>query len=572
MSAQPLEQDNIERYDRQIRLWGQHGQNRCSNARVCLINADSLGTEVLRGLCLAGIGAFTILDSHKLAQEDVGCLFLPQNCTGKLRAEAVRQMLIDINDEVGGEIHPLETYLPHFTETKLDSDVPGDFTIHSEFWQQFSCVVASGFLYIDQLNRLSKICWSTKTPLIVCKSVGFFGLMTSQIKEHLVIETHPDNVLPDFSLDKPFPDLKQYFDSIDIESDSELDKIGRYPYVVILYKYLKKWQIDGDHKADQLPASLGQKQELRRMIDDGRKKLCRRKAAIGEPTEQVVDSSILFENFLEASKAVNSCMRAASTSIPSSVSAIFNHPKIYQRGAAQSESRFWLVIKALKDFVFDENFGKLPVSGFIPDMTSSSEEYLRLQTIYSKKARQDIDSVFELAQSYLNSSSNSPGSSLFDETKLICKNIRDLQLVTTAPIYDGYDLKFHNPKEDEEEDEFVTLGLCLKALDLFFSTYGRQPGCQDDHMETDVNKLKDCVKQLLGKTANRLKTLDQNLYEICRYGGIELHATSAFLGGCIAQEVIKIVTNQYVPVDDTLVYNARIASTRAFRLTEIFTK
>lgn len=571
MSSQALEQDNTERYDRQIRLWGRHGQNKCSNAKVCLINVDSLGTEILRGLCLAGIGAFTILDSHKLAPEDVGCIFLPQDSVGRPRAEAVRQMLIDINDEVSGDIYPLETYLPHVTETKLDSSESEELSNHSEFWQQFNCVVASGNLYIDQLSRLSKICWFTKTPLIVCKSIGFFGTMTCQIIEHLIIETHPDNVLPDFSLDKPFSNLKQYFDSIDIDGDSELDKIGRYPYLVIVYKYLIRWQHANNYPADRLPTSHTEKRTLKSMIEEGRKNLCRRREALSDSSEPI-NSEILYENFLEASKAVNSCLSVSDYNLPASVSSIFNHPKICNHSPAQGESRFWLVIRALKDFVSIKNEGRLPVSGLIPDMTSSSQEYLRLQTIYAKKARQDVDSVFELAQNYLNTSSNSPGSSLFDETKLICKNIRDLQLVTTAPIHQEYDLKSYNLKEEEEEDEFVSIYLCFKALDLFFSTYGRSPGCQDDHVETDVNKLKDCMKQLIGKTSNRLKVLDQNLYEICRYGGIQLHATSAFLGGCIAQEVIKIVTNQYVPVDNTLVYNATNASTRVFKLSDVFTK
>ena len=41
-----------------------------------------------------------------------------------------------------------------------------------------------------------------------------------------------------------------------------------------------------------------------------------------------------------------------------------------------------------------------------------------------------------------------------------------------------------------------------------------------------------------------------------RYGGCELHAVASILGGCAAQEAIKVLTKQYVPVDNLFVFNA----------------
>ena len=41
----------------------------------------------------------------------------------------------------------------------------------------------------------------------------------------------------------------------------------------------------------------------------------------------------------------------------------------------------------------------------------------------------------------------------------------------------------------------------------------------------------------------------------CRYGGAELHTVAAFLGGIASQEIIKIITEQYVPLNNTLVLN-----------------
>lgn len=43
--------------------------------------------------------------------------------------------------------------------------------------------------------------------------------------------------------------------------------------------------------------------------------------------------------------------------------------------------------------------------------------------------------------------------------------------------------------------------------------------------------------------------------EITRYGGCELHNISAMIGGIASQEAVKIITHQYVPLNNTYIYN-----------------
>lgn len=38
-------------------------------------------------------------------------------------------------------------------------------------------------------------------------------------------------------------------------------------------------------------------------------------------------------------------------------------------------------------------------------------------------------------------------------------------------------------------------------------------------------------------------------------------------GGCAAQEVIKIITKQYVPLDNTFIYNAMQSTSSSFKMT-----
>jgi NEDD8-activating enzyme E1 regulatory subunit len=56
------------------------------------------------------------------------------------------------------------------------------------------------------------------------------------------------------------------------------------------------------------------------------------------------------------------------------------------------------------------------------------------------------------------------------------------------------------------------------------------------------------------------------LEELCRYGASELHSIAAFIGGCCAQEAIKLITHQYVPIEHVLMYNGIRQSTSSLQL------
>lgn len=54
--------------------------------------------------------------------------------------------------------------------------------------------------------------------------------------------------------------------------------------------------------------------------------------------------------------------------------------------------------------------------------------------------------------------------------------------------------------------------------------------------------------------------------EVARAGGGELHNTSALTGGIVAQEIIKIITKQYVPVDNTCIFDGISSRCQVLRL------
>jgi amyloid beta precursor protein binding protein 1 len=54
--------------------------------------------------------------------------------------------------------------------------------------------------------------------------------------------------------------------------------------------------------------------------------------------------------------------------------------------------------------------------------------------------------------------------------------------------------------------------------------------------------------------------------EVARAGGGELHNIAALTGGMVAQEMIKIITKQYVPIDNTCVFDGVASRCQVLRL------
>jgi len=53
----------IDKYDRQIRLWGKKGQQKLTLSKVALLGADGAGIEALKNLVLPGVGRIDIWDN-----------------------------------------------------------------------------------------------------------------------------------------------------------------------------------------------------------------------------------------------------------------------------------------------------------------------------------------------------------------------------------------------------------------------------------------------------------------------------------------------------------------------------
>jgi amyloid beta precursor protein binding protein 1 len=60
--------------------------------------------------------------------------------------------------------------------------------------------------------------------------------------------------------------------------------------------------------------------------------------------------------------------------------------------------------------------------------------------------------------------------------------------------------------------------------------------------------------------------LTQVAQELSRAAGGELHNISAVIGGMVAQEIIKIITKQYIPIDNTCIFDGIESRCQVLRL------
>lgn len=91
----------------------------------------------------------------------------------------------------------------------------------------------------------------------------------------------------------------------------------------------------------------------------------------------------------------------------------------------------------------------------------------------------------------------------------------------------------------------MPLSLIPIFLSLFVTSHNPQAS-SDEILKTIGNIIPDVVQNERVINAAR---------EVAHAGGAELHNTSALTGGMVAQEMIKIITKQYIPIDNTCIFD-----------------
>ncbi|XP_065176747.1 NEDD8-activating enzyme E1 regulatory subunit-like [Sycon ciliatum] len=521
--------DKSQKYDRQLRLWGDHGQKALESSHVCLVNASSVGTEVLKSLVLPGLGKFSIVDENRVSGADAGCnFFLPASEIGKSRAEVACKYLCEMNEDVEGSAVELST------ENLLAKDV--------DYFKQFSCVIATHLPERD-LVRLSEACWRSNVPLLIVQCCGFVAYVRLQVAEHCVVEARPDNAPEDLRLDRPFPALTEFLHTQNL-STMDRKTHSHTPYVVLLHKFLEQWK---EEHGTSMPSNYKEKTEFKKMLRKGIQV-----DENGVPADE--------ENFDEALAKANGCLKL--TSVPSDVLAILHDPCMENLSA--SSSNFWVLVNALGVFAAEE--GCLPLRGSLPDMTADSERYITIQTIYRQKAAEDADRVWRHAQSICRELKKDPSSISQEETKVFCKNAAFLRVLRSRSFAEEVQKPSMLSADIDDglgrEDPHMNIYLFIRAAFRFYEQHGHYPGGEED----DLLLFKELVTTMTTEWNVSAPSCEATMTSLVASKGSELPSVTGFVGALVSQEVIKLLTCQFMPFNNTLIYSAKLASTATFQL------
>ncbi|KAF2772706.1 hypothetical protein EJ03DRAFT_324254 [Teratosphaeria nubilosa] len=559
-----------KKYDRQLRLWGAQGQVALEETHILLINSGPgvTGVEALKNLVLPGIGQFSILDSAAVSEADLGVnFFLDDESLGKFRAEETVRLLKELNPGVEGHAitEPLETFIAN-----------------DKALSPYSLLLVAAPIDPSVLAQIQQHAQTLQIPTFYIHSIGYFSTFSLQLPPAFpIVDTHPDpDSITDLRLLMPWPALsdfaKEKMQGFGTEAMSTHDK-AHIPWIALLLHYLDIWKQQHNGK---VPESFKEKREFRELV------------RAGDPNE---------ENFDEAYAAVLKSINPSGK--PSSkVQDILSAPEA-QNLIADSPA-FWVIAHAIAQFV--QKHGDLPLPGAVPDMKAVSADYIRLQNIYKSKAREDAAEVLATVRQLEKDTGRSPKLSIDEkEVENFCKGAAHIHLVRGRPLQivePGRPVTFGDRAHDlltafrgqmlpgGQDESLFGLYIAFLAWDEYVATHStsssekggqglKMPGSAPESYAEDTMKamhIADKIVDSLIKEAGAfvedpeyteiISKADAYAREMVRAGGGELHNIASLSGGLIAQEVIKVITRQYIPVDNTCVFDGVASRSHVFRV------
>ncbi|KAJ9317929.1 hypothetical protein DTO271D3_2027 [Paecilomyces variotii] len=539
------------KYDRQLRLWAASGQQALEESRVLLINSDGpidgmdtpvsgvVGVETLKNLVLPGIGGFTVVDPATVTETDLGVnFFLEEGSLDKSRAEETCRLLKELNPDVDGSF-----YKERIAELLQR---PG-------FLQEYKLVIISGPIKRSSLDAVCNEARSLGIPVIYTRSVGFYSTFSVQLPaEFPIVETHPDpESTQDLRLVNPWPELAAAGARV-----TDLDKMddhqhGHVPYILLLLHYLAKWKESHDGKA---PANYKEKTEFREMVRSG--------ARTNNPEGGE-------ENFDEAVGAV---LKSISPyELRSSIREIFEMDQCAK--LTKDSDNFWIIASAISAFY--KKHGVLPLPGSLPDMKAQSADYIALQNIYKTKARKDVEEVLATVRATEAKLGERTIPVTEKEVEIFCKNAAHIKVIHGRNI----------PRIDKEATEtiktiknnlafpetLVPIFVAFQALDEIVDEIqdnGKATVSLDDDAAWDakIDRLLGIIGVDESETEDLRDRVAKASVELRRADGGELHNISALTGGLVAQESLKVITRQYVPLDNTCIFDGVTSRSEMLRL------
>jgi len=417
---------------------------------------------------------------------------------------------------------------------------------------------------------LADFLFKRQIPLVALQAYGLLGYLRNVTTEQLVVESHPTNDRFDLYIHPAqlahFPALNEFVDSFDLKNCDEYVH-AHVPYIVILGQLIKQWAQDNGGK---VPQNFAQQKAFKELIHKARR--------------EYADGS-LEENFEEA---IQYAYRAYDLPEPDDyLAAVYNDSKA--RDLTKDSNDFWVLVGAVNEFKAKEGHGCLPVSTALPDMHSETKHYVRLKTIFAEKALQDLEAIVVHVSKILTRLGRAPDAIARQRIEYFVRNVRSLRVVRTRTLEEELNPQtflsedineifeeYVDVSEEEKEQKLLNPKnlhwyFALRSVQRFFAQSNRYPGvivpdAKEVDNATDAAELVKINDKLFEQYSIRAQTVPECLQEIVRYGASELHNIAAFMGGVGAQEVLKILIKQYVPLNNTFLFNGIHGSCSIFKL------
>lgn len=522
-----------DKYDRQLRLWGAKGQKALGDTTVLLIRATAAGTETLKNLVLPGVGNIVVVDDAMVTEDDAASNFFVTFDSSKSRAEVALELLQELNPDVQGSCQHVESLQGVNYEELLAT--------HSV---DTNLLVICADLEPALLLEIAAKCGAAAIPMLQVQSYGLLGLVRIQAPPMALFDPKPSSATPDLRLVTPFPTLVEYCNSFDLESLPDHEH-SHVPYPVILYKLAQQYK--AAHNG-QLPSTFQEKQDFRVYIKDNSRKW---------------DMEV---NYHEAQN--NAYLAYTEKTVDKShIEAL-----LQQATSSNMAPKIVTLLQALLQFL-NAHDGQAPLQGTLPDMKASTASYVHLQQLYHEQAQRDL--------AELTSYCTGDEAVVINEEDVrgFCTNVFDLEILVMRSLADEYndsaipeeiveDLQSAtwDPYEVPEQTPLLWY-VGLRACHLFHLERQRYPGMviDSDNWEQDIELLQQKIDQVcvdlklnecdLIQTTLLLASDTKFASELTRYANAEIHTIASVVGGVASQEAVKLITGQYVPFNNTYIYN-----------------
>ena len=262
------------------------------------------------------------------------------------------------------------------------------------------------------------------------------------------------------------------------------------------------------------------------------------------------------------------------------------------------ESKLGRLRSALETFLEEHPDHRPPLNGSVPDMTASTALYVRLQQLYKDQAGEDLRTMARILEEQQRQEPE--GRQLEpvtgDDLANFCANVYSVGHARTRSLADEDKGEASTPGELEDllDDWKAALMdpcevpvhtpllwyLGVRAAQAFCQREGRYPGCVDvcgtagtGQLEEDASLLEELLRETIfpryglggeDLLSSREHT-EQIARELARYGNAEVHAVASVVGGVASQEAVKLITGQYVPLNNTYVYNGIVSVGGVYR-------